>query len=316
VNSGIIAKRLAFRTIVPMASFGFRTMLWIWAGEMFYSSVFMLFGFTIIYALITYINNDSLSYAFSPIILLSSSYFIIVYEKLYSIFFPTVVSSYGIIHWSIEFYFFIVSLNFYHEFNLLCEILNRNDLHGLSEMLGFYTGLLFCYGIAPVLEILYVPVRVYEGSSIMSAFGEVGWVNALREISVCVVSVVLSDFHLLMDTGLTLPILSNDSFIIDEIISPQAPSSVDSPWADDSTPKASTSKLPDYEIYFKDEIKSVDTKDVPDISFFGDSGVPDVIDYQTTYHDRFRMIWFNHHSFYLSGISLMVVISSRIYFGI
>lgn len=175
----------------------------------------------------------------------------------------------------------MVSLNFFHEFNLLVDILNRNDLHTLSEYLGFYTGLLFCYGIAPVLEILYIPVRVYDGSSIVNAFGEVGWINAVREISSGIVSVVLADFHLLMDTSLTLPILSDDSFIIDEVASPQVPSSVDSPWADDSTPKASTSELPEYDVYFKDVIKITDTKDALDISFFGDSGVPDVIDYQT-----------------------------------
>jgi len=98
VNSGIIAKRLAYRTIIPAASFGFRTMIWLWAGEMFYSSVFMLSGFMILYALITYINSESLSYAFSPIILLTSSYFSIVYEKLYSILYPSTVSSYGMVH--------------------------------------------------------------------------------------------------------------------------------------------------------------------------------------------------------------------------
>jgi hypothetical protein len=146
------------------------------------------------------------------------------------------------------------------------DILNRNDLHTLPDYLGFYTGLLFCYGIAPVLEILYIPIRLYEGSSIVSAFGEVGWVNALREISGSIVSVVLADIHLLMDTSLTLPILSTDSFIIDEITSSQVISSVDSPWADDSTPKASTSKLPEYDVYFKDEVKVIDTKDAPDIS--------------------------------------------------
>jgi len=194
--------------------------------------------------------------------------------------------------------------------------LNRNDLHDLSEYLGFYTGLLFCYGIAPLLEVMYIPVRVYEGSSILSAFGEVGWVSALKEILSGTVSVIVSDFHLLMDTSLRLPILSAESFIIDEVVSPQVPSSVDSPWADDSTPKASCSKLPDYDTYFKDLEDSVDTKDDRDISFFGDSRVPDVIDYHTTYYDRLRMVIHHHHSFYLSSLSLMVVISSRIYFGI
>jgi len=98
VNSGIIAKRLAYKTIIPAASFGFRTMLWIWAGEMFYSSVIMLFGFAIVYTLIMYAKAESLSYAFSPIILLTSSYFSIVYEKLYSILFPPVIESYGSVH--------------------------------------------------------------------------------------------------------------------------------------------------------------------------------------------------------------------------
>lgn len=199
---------------------------------------------------------------------------------------------------------------------MLVDILNRNDLHGLSEYLGFYTGLLFCYGIAPLLEIMYIPFRIYEGSSILNAFGEVGWVSALKEILRGTVSVIVSDFHLLMDTSLRLPILSSDSFIIDESVSPQVPSSIDSPWADDSTPKASCSKLPEYDTYFKDLKDIVDTKDDRDISFFGDSQVPDVIDYHTTYSDRFRMMIYNHPSFYLSGLSLMIVISSRIYFGI
>lgn len=82
---------------------------------------------------------------------------------------------------------------------------------------------------------------------------------------------------------------------------------------EESTPRASTSKLPDdFDKYFKD-LPSL-TRDEASENLF--RNLPGIIDKPVTFIDRLWMINHNHHLFYGKGVICLLFIATRVIIGI
>jgi hypothetical protein len=321
VQSSLIARRLS-RLTIPAASFGIRTLFWVWAGEMIYSSVIVGLLYTMyIFAIAKYTGVSS-SAAFGPIVLLIGFYFSMLTEFVNQLYAPNTVAHYGLGHWLFEFYILITSVSFFHEWPHIMEAYARNEITGILEHLGFFGGLFWLHAISPPFEILCSLIPSWFHFPLEMSLGEVSWVRCIIDYSKYTLSVISCDYHLLMDSQKDLPVLSDFNPFVDdlpivdkagEVTFDHSPVNVpeeDDPWA---TPKASTSRLPsdEYDTYFKSlsPEPGIDSEDL-----FSDS--PEIIDRPFGFNDRLKIAMHLHGTFYLSLTVGTIIVVSRLVFSI
>jgi hypothetical protein len=251
VSQGLLARKLAKYTI-PASMFGIRTMIAIWGGEMIFISVLMLTGFGTFYAICTWMSGGQVSMAFAPIILLTSSYFMIVSNFIYCLLFASCEpASYSTFHWLVEIYSLLVAVTVYIDFGSICEAYKANEISSIGEHIGYFTGVSIFYIVNPVWSLVCIPYNWWSGMPFMIALGEVNWAVSIRDLFLMSWQTLVSDFHLLMDKSFTLPALTD--MVLDPILpDPVQAESVDNPWGDeDSTPRGPTVPLPDgLDVYF------------------------------------------------------------------
>lgn len=69
---------------------------------------------------------------------------------------------------------------FYREFGAVMEAYGLNQISGLTETLGYFTGVTLQYWIFPLGSILMIPFKILSGYTIAGALGEVSWLECIR----------------------------------------------------------------------------------------------------------------------------------------